>query len=622
MQEIMEADAEPTPEIDTRSIVKSCYEKLSSARSYRRQFDKDWSRYYLLYSGAQWDGRQEDWQSTPVVNLTKSFVDTVVPILTDGRPQFIAEPRLPDAEHISEVVSHILDWLWEARSCATKLSKTMINCCIFGSSFMKVRWNPMLMDGEGDIDIVTVDPVNIFASPFARSIEEAEYVIHVENMPRRMVLRMYRGLVDETMLGIGATEPTLTVTRNVTNQNAPGAHDNSTIFVRSTDGSSTYGYSRGHELDGTDRESDDLVTVLEVWERNDEGVLMQTVVVNDQFLFSLPAEPQVVPIVQFTYSPHTWTMWAMGAVQHVDKLQIEINRRRGNMADILRYCAQPMLLVDPSLVDDFESLKSRPGLVIPVEGGPQGAGWLQPAQLPEALFRLNEVDKADFDTVLGNVDVIQGRRPEGIEAGVAIELLQEAANSRIRLIVRYMEDSIQQLGNISALYIQHYYDTERTFRMVGHELAKMEKPLNEDGIRFFTINKAMQAQVDPLTGQPVIDKMNEIPKVSEMTFDIRVGAGSTLPVSRAAQFNKLVQLYQLGVVDDEELLKGSGLERWEDIYKRVQVKKLMAAQQAQQMQAMQAAQGSPTAAPTEPSDEMVDDELAGVDNFEDYEELE
>ena len=234
----------------------------------------------------------------------------------------------------------------------------------------------------------------------------------------------------------------------------------------------------------------------------------------------------------------------------------------------------PMLVVDPTSGVDYENIVTRPGLVIPAIGGAASVNWLHPPRVPGELFAMNDRDKMDFDTILGNVDVLQGRRPAGVEAAAAIEALTEAANTRMRLKVRYMEGSLRQLGRLVVSMIQQFYNTQRVIRLAGRDA----ETLLDKELDFMDINSPTGMGPE---GQLLM--RNIIPADSE--FDIRIGAGSTLPVSRQSRFQQALQLFQVGAIDQIELLKHSGWPRFEEVIGRMEQEK-----QAQ-MQAAMGAQG-------------------------------
>lgn len=633
---VPEVAAADTPQ---EQVVRECYEQLADARLFRKQFDKDWPRFYLIYAGQHWDGTQADWQSTPVINLTKGFIQSLVPILTDRRPQIQIIPRKMEFEQSARVINDIIEWLWEQRDLDVLLPQIMTNVMVFGNGFCKVLWDPSLAEGKGDIRVVPVDSVNMFVSPFSRTLEEAEFIIHAENMPRGMVSRTYGIPLPKEEFGNGPEDPSLLLKRNVTSQISEGTAQG--IIVASTDGSSAEQYNMGTGQ-GSYSDQADVVTVLERFSRMPQGGIEQTVIVNDKLLLKRPYPIKMYPFVHFVDMPHTWALWAEGEVQQVEKLQIEINRRRGHMMDILNFSASPMFAYDPSAVEDGDKIVARPGLSIPVDGGPQNAGWIQPANFPSAMFELNAADKADFDIILGNPEVMQGRRPAGIEAGVAIELLQDAASVRVGQKLRYMEASLRKLGQIMCQFIQTFYDTQRVFIISGRSASRMESAITMDGaikqimqsmeagenpmadamrpssMKEMTINQPTGGELDP-QGNPVMQMANRIPRPMDAEFDVRVGAGSTMPVSKVTQFQKSITLFQLGVIDDQELLKNSGLPHWEEVYERTQMKKMMAMQAQQAQMNAESDAAAPAEDPSaelgeepEPTDQDLDDEFGDM----------
>ena len=558
-------------------IVERTWACFNEARNYDKQYKKDWDRWYRLYEGKHWSGSAREWQSQPVINLTFSVIETITSILTDSRPQVQVVPRAPENDRVALVLGHIVEWLWESNDLDIKLPKSVKNSLIFGNAFLKVTWDPTARGGLGDIKIFEVDPVNIFISPYARTLEEADYVIHAENLPKRLVMRMYPQLNPDTK---GVEEPSLTPKRDITNQG--DSNRGQGIHIELTDGS---GFARVGNAGGEDG-AGDRVTVLEKWERRPDGI-WQTVVVNREVVLERPSPFQHdrFPFVHFQDHPRTWSLWASGEVQHIEKLQIEINRRRGHIMDILRYTANPILVVDPGLISDFDQLEARPNLVIPAEGGLAAVGWLQPPSIPNALFEVNVLDKGDFDAVLGQVDVLKGMKPPGVEAGVAIELLQDAASSRMRMKVRFMENGLRRLGELLVALVQQFYTTERVFRIVGSDMMGLEKPVTVDG--FLTINQPTGGSMDQM-GQPMVQMQNQIPTLAEAEFDVRIGAGSTLPVSKSMEFQKAIGMYQMQLADDSFVWKKSGTAQWQEEMMRGRIYWMQ--KQAQMMEMQQAAQ--------------------------------
>lgn len=569
--------------VNSEQIVSSVYREFKEAEGHKRGYAKDWIRYYLLYASKHWQGTQPSWMSTPVINLVFSAIETMVPILTHSNPQIAVAPQEPQDEAIASVIGKLLECIWEANDMSVKLPKIVRNMLIFGNGFVKILWNQDLRKGLGDIDIVPVDPSHIFFSPFSKTLQESEYVIHAENLPKRFVKRLFPGvdLEDE----VGPQVDHLTIDRTATSRdNKPGALEK----FRLTDGSAVED-TRATEAGSQDNQKEDLVTVIERWSRREGGQVFQTVVVNQKLVIDRPAigTNGRFPFVHFVDYQTTWSAWALGEVQAVDQLQISINRRRGHIQDILRYTASPMLVVDPASGLEYENIRPRPNLVLPAEGGLQSVGWVQPPGIPNSLFEANSLDKEDFEMILGRADVQSGTTPPGVEAGYAIQLLQEAANVRMQLKVRNLENAIKQIGEILIGFIQEFYTTERVFRVVGFEIAKLQQPFTKDS--FIAINQPSGGMAIGEDGEPgPAEVLNEIPPIGSAEFDVRIGPGSTLPISRIARFTQVMEMFAAGIVDDEEVLKNSGLPHWDEILVR---NRMWRQQMAMQEQAAAAAQG-------------------------------
>ena len=375
----------------------------------------------------------------------------------------------------------------------------------------------------------------------------------------------------------GTFDPSFTINRTVASQGARRTTDSQ---YTDTQGKQAWDYTSS----GTQQhDQTDLITLVELWERDAfTGQIKKIVLANDTVLEEGPSpfNHNRFPIVHFVDYAVGWEYWASGEVQHVEKLQMEINKRRGMMIDILKFTSMPMLVVDPTSGVDYENLVSRPGLVIPAIGGGQAVSWLPPPRVPGELFAMNDRDKADFDTILGNVDVLQGKRPTGIEAASAIEALTEAANTRMRLKVRYLEAALRQVGRLVVSMIQQFYNTQRIIRVTGRD----GEELLDAAIDFVMVNNPEGLGED---GQLTLE--NIIPEDSE--FDVRIGAGSTLPVSRATRFTQAMQLFQVRAIDQTELLKHAAWPRFEEVIARMRM------EQMQQMQMMQQAQMGEEGAP-------------------------
>ena len=563
----------PAP-ISGRELSVELWKKIRKSKKAKGTFSKEWDRFYSLYAGKHWDKARPEWMSEPVINLTFSTIETILPILTDNRPQISVVPFESEDIDIARVLSEIVQYLWEHNDMDIKLPQVIKNVLIFGNGFVKVDWDPSARNGLGEIRMTGIDPENILVDPSGVDEDTIGWMAHIQNVPKEVVQSNPAWADSIETISNAGFDPSFTIERKVSSQG--GSTGLKGTQYSDTQNKQTFDFTGSP---GGQDDTDDLVTLVEMWERDlSSGKISKTVMANDVVLESGPSpfNHDFFPTVHFLDYPVGWNYWASGEVQHVEKLQLEINKRRGMMIDILKFTSMPMLVVDPTSGVDYENIVTRPGLVIPAIGGAASVNWLHPPRVPGELFAMNDRDKMDFDTILGNVDVLQGRRPAGVEAAAAIEALTEAANTRMRLKVRYMEGSLRQLGRLVVSMIQQFYNTQRVIRLAGRDA----ETLLDKELDFMDINSPTGMGPE---GQLLM--RNIIPADSE--FDIRIGAGSTLPVSRQSRFQQALQLFQVGAIDQIELLKHSGWPRFEEVIGR------MEQQRGEQLGAAMAADGGP-----------------------------
>lgn len=513
------------------------FTKWQEAKAFRRGFDMPWDRWFRRYVGHHWDTPRPAWKSSPVVNFIFSTIETIIPIMTDNRPQITVVSRDRDSVDIGEILGNINTRVWVDNRMDAKLPEILKTTLTIGTSFAKVWWNPALAEGKGDIAVSVIDPRNIYPSPGAKSMDDANYVVFAANLPLRTVEKMFPK--SEGKIPTGIWDQDLMVDKNT------GPLDISSFGsvgpIQTTDGTrSSWPLDSFHGRQMMRR--DKLVTMVELWFKDDNDQANVIIMANGVLLKGpiIPFAHNKFPFIPFIDYTMPSSFWGMGEVQQLEPVQLNINARRGQLTDILRLTGNPIIVVDADAGVDPKALRAKPGLVVLKNRGSE-MKWLQPPQMPSGLFDIQTLDKQDFDGISGIFDVTQGRRPVGIEAASAIVELQEAAQTRIRLKTRNMEGSLRMMGEQVTALAQQFYTKERTIRIVGGRSTQPE---------FTTFN------IDEPDEDGGFNRINDI---TVGKFDVEIGVGSTLPISKTRRFAQMVQLLQLGVVDAQAVLENSGM---------------------------------------------------------------
>ena len=191
------------------------------------------------------------------------------------------------------------------------------------------------------------------------------------------------------------------------------------------------------------------------------------------------------------------------------------------------------LTVRPQMIAPVGSLRQRltnePGAVFefqPMGGGggsPLVPQWREMPNLPPYVFTFLEDIQARSDRLFNLQQINQGTPPPNVEAGIAIDLLQEAASDQVAPIVQQMENSLARAGNLMSKLGKKYYTEPRLLKVIG--------PGGISKVRQF-----MQADIDG-------------------GFSFHAEAGSGLPRTRAGRQARIESLSQMGLIQPQQMWK-------------------------------------------------------------------
>lgn len=171
-----------------------------------------------------------------------------------------------------------------------------------------------------------------------------------------------------------------------------------------------------------------------------------------------------------------------------------------------------------------------------VSGG--GIHHLQVPPLNSELYHEKDRLIAMIERLIGVYEFQQGQgaaAPETFRGTIAQD---EFAQRRIKSDLDNIEAGLSEAGRVIIQYVQAYWTTEKSFRILNPNTKELTD---------FVIN---EVRYNDYTHQ--IEKINN---VTVGNYDVRVVSGSTMPSNRFAQQDYYTNLYQLGVIDQVELLK-------------------------------------------------------------------
>ena len=284
--------------------------------------------------------------------------------------------------------------------------------------------------------------------------------------------------------------------------------------------------------------------------------MQQSIVVGDKTLYKeiLPEGILEYPVVPFHYK-WTGTPFPISAVSPLIGKQREINKahqilvHNASLGSSLRWMHE-----EGSIDTDYwEQYSSSPGALLPIRPGAAPPTPVQPMPLNSAFFQIVQEAKGDMEYLAGIYSSMMGDTGAQHDTYRGMLAMDEYGTRRIKQWMQNSLDvSLKQLGTLVKQFTQVVYTAHKTFRIVQPS--------------------AIQEQREIEINIPIYNDFGEaIGKIKDYSvakFDIRIVAGSTMPVNRWAYIAELKELMQMGIVDDIAVLSETDLKNKEQIAKR------------------------------------------------------
>ena len=541
---------EPTDK--EKKLCEWVYSKFKQSYVAKAPLMKKWQEYMSAYEGTYFKNESRpDYKSNQVSNLVFSTIEAIRPIMTDNNPKFIAVPTSPEGQEFSTDVQMALDFEWEREKLATKLPAQLIPMLVYGTAVWFVQWNGK--EGEyGNINIKPIDPFNIFPDPLAENIDNSEYIVYATYKNANQLKQMFPNKAS-------AIE---------------GSRINMSELVANRD--------------ENDSQEENQVLVLEMWCRDwttmdenvkDEQVLKYPkgrvitclpelgIILDDK---KNPYKDGKFPFVLMKNYDVPFKFWGVGEVEQILSPQIYINELTNQIIDNAKSTANMQWIIDKNSGIGQGKLTNRPGLVIRKNPGSE-VRRDTPPPMPTYVRETIDVMKADIQDISGVLDSLKGEKQTGVVAASAILALQEASQSRIRLKIKIMESNLSELANMVYSRMQQSWKLDRWVRITDIE------------------------------GNPLFREIGQ--RVLQNDYDLKVQAGSTMPVNKNAMMDLMIRLAQtnaedgLPVVDRKAILeylpvgdKKAITERFSELQAKQEQQQLEQQQAEQQLQQQQLAQ--------------------------------
>lgn len=229
--------------------------------------------------------------------------------------------------------------------------------------------------------------------------------------------------------------------------------------------------------------------------------------------------------------------------------------------------------VEGSIDEDlWEDYSASPGALLPYRVGFDAPAPILPQNINNAFFTIEQDSKSDLEYMAGIQPPSMGISSEKDETYRGFLAKDEYGTRRIRSwINNIVEPALEHAGKVYMELAQDTYTIHKVFRIV------QPNPSGGFDSREVEINVPIYNDYGD-----VIGRFNDYPS---SRYDIRIVAGSTLPVNRWAVLEEYKQYLELGVIDDIAFIAETDIKNKNQILRR----KSMLAQMKQQIESMEEA---------------------------------
>lgn len=482
--------------------------KFKEAMIHKAPYTKRWLTYMDAYNGDYFKNvALPEYKSNMVSNYIFSTVETIRPIMLDNDPKFQSTARQPDGLKYSNDLNEALMFEWDRENMNRKLYRELITTLILGTSVWFIPWNSK----KKQINGIPVNPFNVFSDPLATGVEDAEYIIYADYVNEVILRRMFPKKADKLR----------------------GSHINYSELVQGND---------------VNANIQNQILVLDIWtldyeveekiESNEK--ITKSKYPNGRHIILCPEIGVVLHDGENPYDDgHPFELvkdfdipnkfWGEGEVAQLLSPQTYMNQLNNAVIDTAKATANMPWIIDKNAGIPYGKITGRPGLVIRKNPGAEVRREPAP-QMPIYVTNAIESIKGDIAQISGIYDSLKGDSVTGVYTAQGILALQEAGQVRIRLKVKLLEDSLGKIGQ--------------------KWLSRMRKYWTDD--RWLRITKT--------DGSYDIKKFRKV--ALEYEYDIRITAGSTMPVNRPAMLDLMVRMAQTPMPDGEMLVDREAVSQY------------------------------------------------------------
>lgn len=423
---------------------------------------------------------------------------------TKTKPVITATPGTgsDNDQKAAQMAEFLLEFWWNDFSLDDKLEEALLWAIITGQGYWLISWDPyaakqlkFTLDPEGrpiineklkdafraeleangvepmekvvylgDVRVEAVSPFNVYLDPNAKTFDDCRYFICTHAMTPEEIKERWK---KDVQADAAPSEPDNILTFN---QGTPQEHSVKNVNI-------------GYWLPGPGLPNGRYV----VWIESPNLILEDT---------KWPFPSNKLPLVKFPGLRSPGAIYDGSHVEQAIPLQKELNRTLSQLIEYKNLTVRPRVWAPTGSLR--QRITSEAGAVYeynPVAGMKPEVEKL-PAIPPYVFDHLQEIT-GRLKEVFSLTEVSEGTVPPNVEAGIAIDLLQELAADRLAPTIKLIEKSLGKAGQIMLTLAQEFYEEPRMLQVRGSGGATQVKKFQKADI-----TGSVSVQVETGSGLP------------------------------------------------------------------------------------------------------------------------
>lgn len=482
-------------------FVSRLKEDMKSAKSL---FSQNWDYYYSLFMGRQWvmptrrgglrETRLPPWRAQLTINYIMPVIDQEVATIFDNKPKPYLSATSPEQNQYVAMMQAALDHIWVQEDIQDKLEMATTDSKIYGTSFLKLVWDPAGDRGLGAIRVFNVPVENIYVNREATSLRPGDYtaICELSQMPLSTVRKMFpkRAALIRTDPGTLPYQE-----RKEVGGFGQWGYDSPSMLISPGTSAGLKDYTAAAPFQTAFSGEDYMIEVTELWivdTSKKEVTYQERVGVNpwgapimttrtkvvDAYpngrlitvgggvvLQDRPSPYQRPPYVMVRNFPLARRFWGIGVPEMVADQQIELNKRRSQMMDAANRMGNPVWVIDEEAGVSPEMDCNEPGAMI-MKRAQASAQRLSPPDMPRWIMEMMHIPVTDIYAITG-VGNSMNNPTAGKRSGTAVVEAASNATLRVRRGAAQVDLAIRDVAQILIELVQKFWNTPRWVQVMG-----------------------------------------------------------------------------------------------------------------------------------------------------------